>query len=75
MIENSTRLSSNNYDTNGAMIYIIMVILWYSIGFVFLLGVDILSHSEGAGDIIRNLRDQTNTQEILGKIIKYSNAV
>jgi hypothetical protein len=83
MIENSTRLSSINYDTNGAMIYMIMVILWYSIGMVFLLGMDTLSRSEDIEDftrrrakyIIGNLRDHTNAQEILGKIIEYSNGV
>ncbi len=74
-------LSLINYDTNGAMIYIIIVLLWYSIGIVFLLGMDILARSEEIEDSIRhqarfrirNLRDHTNTKEILGKIIEYSN--
>ncbi len=70
-----------NYDTNGVMIYIIIVLLWYSIGIVFLLGMDMLTRSEEIEDSIRrqarfrirNLRDHTNTKEILGKIIEYYN--
>jgi len=90
MIENSTLkdnttaimdLSLTNYDTNGAMIYIIIVLVWYSIGIGFLLGMDMLARSEEIEDSarrrtrfhIRNLRDHTNTKEILGKIISYSN--
>jgi len=76
-------LSLTNYDSNGAMIYIIMVLLWYSIGIVFLLGMDMLTRSEEIEDsarrrarfLIRNERADTNTKEILGKIIEYSNVL
>ncbi len=80
---NNTELSLINYDTNGAMIYMIIVIFWYSIGVVFLLRMDMLARSVEIEDstrrrarfIIRNLRDHTNTKEILGKIILYSNII
>lgn len=66
--------SLTNSETNGAIIYIIVVLLWYSAGIVFMLGMQLSAH---AGDIeystrrrtrflIRNLKDQNNTKEILG---------
>jgi transposase len=64
----------NNYDDTGAMIYIIIVLLWYSIGIIFMLGMQMRARSETIEDsarrrtklLIRNFRDQTNTKEILG---------
>jgi len=69
----------NNYDDTGAMIYIIIVLLWYSIGIIFMLGMQMKARSEiieGSARrrtklLIRNLRDHTNTKEILGKFIYY----
>jgi hypothetical protein len=64
-----------HYDSTGAMIYIIIVLLWYSIGIIFMLGMQMRARSEAIEDsarrrtklLIRNLRDHTNTKEILGK--------
>jgi hypothetical protein len=68
----------SDYDTNGAMIYIMVVLFWYSIGIVFILGMQIGTRSEEIEDSrrgrervsIRNLRDNNNTREILGKDFK-----
>jgi hypothetical protein len=90
MIKNSTlnnnittivEISITDYDINGAMIYIIIVLLWYSFSIVFLLRMQMSSHSEEVEDslrrrtrsLIRNLRDHYNKKEILGKIIEYFN--
>ncbi|CAF5113472.1 unnamed protein product [Rotaria magnacalcarata] len=69
--------TSAGYDNTGAMIYIIIVLLWYSIGIIFMLGMQMKARSEIIEEaarrrtkrLIRNLRDQTNTKEILGKLI------
>lgn len=71
---NSVELPFVVADTDGAMVYIIIVILWYSMGIVFLLGMDILPRSVENEDLerrrersmIRNSRNRTNTKEILG---------
>ena len=68
----------SDYDTNGAMIYIMVVLFWYSIGIVFILGMQISTRSDEIEDStkrrervsIRNLRDDNNTREILGKDFK-----
>jgi hypothetical protein len=65
----------SNYDSTGAMVYIIIVLLWYSIGIIFMLGMQMRARSEAIEEsarrrtklLIRNLRDHTNTKEILGK--------
>jgi hypothetical protein len=80
MVDNTTLivdLPLTDDDTNGAIILIIVVLLWYSVGIVFLLGMQTLARTDEIEDsvrrrtrfLIRNLRDQTNTKQILGKII------
>jgi hypothetical protein len=67
----------NEYDDRGAMIYIIIVLLWYSIGIIFMLAMQMRARSEVIEAsarrrtklLIRNLRDHTNTKQILGKYI------
>jgi hypothetical protein len=67
--------SMGNYDVNGAMIYIFVVICWYSLGVAFMLGLQILARSTELEDLarrrtrfyMRNFRNQTNTKEILGE--------
>lgn len=77
--DNATNIDESSlicHDSNGAILYIIIVLLWYSIGIAFLLGMDMLTPSEEIEDstrrrtrfLIRDLRDHTNTKEILGKI-------
>jgi uncharacterized BrkB/YihY/UPF0761 family membrane protein len=64
-----------DYDTYGAMIYIIIVLFWYSIGIVFILGMQISIPFEEIDDsprrrtelLNRNLRDHNNMKEILGE--------
>ncbi|CAF1035348.1 unnamed protein product [Rotaria magnacalcarata] len=68
--------TSAGYDNTGAMIYIIIVLLWYSIGIIFMLGMQMKARSEIIEEaarrrtkrLIRNLRDQTNTKEILEEL-------
>ncbi|CAF4741091.1 unnamed protein product [Rotaria sp. Silwood1] len=77
MIQNSTAKDEtigSNYDDSGAMIYIVTVLLWYSIGIIFMLAMQMKARSEITEEsarrrtklLIRNLRDHTNTKEILG---------
>jgi len=87
MIQNSTvkhetttiiETTVTNYDDRGAMVYIIAVLLWYSIGIIFMLGMQMRARSESIEEsarrrtklLIRNLRDHTNTKEILGEFIR-----
>ena len=77
MIQNETTMVVENYDYTGAMVYIIIVLLWYSVGIIFMLGMQMRARSETIEEsarrrtklLIRNLRDHTNTKEILGKFI------
>ena len=71
-----TKLASTpNYDMNGAMIYMFSVLLWYSMGVVFVLAMQMLGSSEDFEDLARRrkkypigkLRDHATTKEILGK--------
>ncbi|CAF3505854.1 unnamed protein product [Rotaria sp. Silwood1] len=82
MIQNSTAKDEtigSNYDDSGAMIYIVTVLLWYSIGIIFMLAMQMKARSEITEEsarrrtklLIRNLRDHTNTKEILGKFIRF----
>lgn len=82
MNETSTETSStvtpasNNYDDTGAMIYIVIVLLWYSVGIIFMLGMQMRARSELIEEsarrrtklLIQNLRSHSHTKEILGKI-------
>ena len=64
-----------SYDNSGAVIYIVAVLLWYSIGIIFMLGMQMRARSEAFEEtarrrtklLIRSLRDDTNTKEILGE--------
>ncbi|CAF2523291.1 unnamed protein product [Rotaria sp. Silwood2] len=80
MIQNTTakdETAENNYDDTGAMIYIIIVLLWYSVGIIFMLGMQMKARSEIIEEsarrrtklLIRNLRDHTNTKEILEELV------
>ncbi|CAF1290873.1 unnamed protein product [Adineta steineri] len=67
----------NSYDNSGAMMYIIVVLLWYSIGIIFMLGMQMRARSEAIEEsarrrtklLIRNLRDHTTTKEILEELV------
>ena len=77
---NSTTIGTNTYDTNGAILYIITILVWYSVGIILMLVMQITRHSHEIEDstkrrtrfLIRNVNDHYNTKEILGKIFSYS---
>ncbi len=64
----------DDYDSTGAILFITVVLIWYSLGIVCLLGMKIKGRDESVEDcaryhaklLIENLRDQTHTKQILG---------
>jgi hypothetical protein len=62
------------YDSTGAILFIIVVLFWYSMGIVCMLGMQIKARDETVEDcarhraklLIETLRDQTHTKQILG---------
>jgi hypothetical protein len=65
-----------NNDSIGAIIFIVVVLLWYSSSIIFLLGMQIgITSNELSDDSVQHptklfvetLRDQTNSKEILSK--------
>jgi hypothetical protein len=77
-MNNTTLILNQTIDTNnslGAIIFIIIVLLWYSSSIVFLLGMQIGTSNKSSDDSIKHpsqlfdqsLRDQTNNKEILSK--------
>ncbi|CAF3591842.1 unnamed protein product [Rotaria sp. Silwood1] len=90
MIKNSTlknnitttvATSVTNYETNGAIMYIIIVLLWYSVGIVFMLGMQMSNRSEETeGSVkrrtrsfIRNINDHNTKKEILEELVDKQN--
>jgi hypothetical protein len=67
-------LKTSNYDSTGATLFIIVVLFWYSMGIICMLGMQIKARNETVEDctrrraklLIDNLRDQTHTKQILG---------
>ena len=67
-------LEPTRYDSSGAALFIVVVLLWYSIGIFGMLGMQIRARAETVEDcarrraklFIRNLRDETQTKQILG---------
>lgn len=63
-------------DSTGALIFIVVVLLWYSSSIVFLMIMQtgrsngILGHRTDRSSklFVQNFRDQNNHKEILGKI-------
>ncbi|CAF3552033.1 unnamed protein product [Rotaria sp. Silwood1] len=66
-----------NYDPSGAAYFMIIVLLWYSISVVFMLGMKIRTRTEIIEDcihrrvklFIKTLRDQTQTKQILEELV------
>ena len=64
------------YDATGAMLFIIVVLIWYSMGIVCMLAMQIKARSETIEDcarrrakfLIDTLRDQTHRKQILGTV-------
>jgi hypothetical protein len=85
MINNTTSILNRSIEaipTNDsiyAVIFIIVVLLWYSSSFIFLLGMQIGTSTEILDDstkrptklFVQNLRDQSNNKEILSKLYTY----
>ncbi|CAF0930403.1 unnamed protein product [Adineta ricciae] len=77
---NSTTIGTDTYDTNGAILYIITILVWYSVGIILMLVMQMTSHSHEIEDsakrrarfLIRHVNDHYDTKEILGKIFSYS---
>lgn len=74
-MNNTTLLVNTEIDSIGAIIFIIVVLLWYSLSFVFLLGMQTISPTEIVEDSLRHsrlfthsFREKTNNKKILGKI-------
>jgi len=69
-------IGPTQYDSAGAALFIVVVILWYCIGTVCMLGIQIPARAVTIEDsasrrtkfFIETLRDQTQTKEILGII-------
>ena len=74
---NSTTLPFDQFndDSTGAILFIIVVLFWYSLGIVCMLGMQIKAQDETVEDcarrraklLIETLRDQTHTKQILGR--------
>ncbi|CAF3477351.1 unnamed protein product [Rotaria sp. Silwood1] len=72
-------LISKDYDLTGAILFIIVVLLWYSMGMVCMLGMQIKVRDETfeycekrrPNILIETLRDQTHTKQILGNILLF----
>lgn len=66
-----------DYDSTGDMIFIIVVLVWYSLGMVCMLGMQINAREETVEDcarrratlLLETLRDQTHTKLILGNLL------
>jgi membrane-anchored glycerophosphoryl diester phosphodiesterase (GDPDase) len=79
MMNNTTSILNShttlNNDSIGAIIFIIFVLVWYSLSIVFLMGMRIGTSNEIFDDSIKHrsklfaqsLRDQNNNNEILSK--------
>jgi hypothetical protein len=81
MMNNTTSILNSyttlNNDSIGAIIFIIFVLVWYSLSIVFLMGMRIGTSNEIFDDSIKHrsklfaqsLRDQNNNNEILSKTV------
>ncbi|CAF1319312.1 unnamed protein product [Adineta steineri] len=70
-------LAPSHYDTAGAAIFIVVVLSWYAIGIVCMLGMQIRARADTIEEcarrrtklFIQTLRDQTQTKEILEELV------
>jgi hypothetical protein len=76
----TSELVPMTYDATGAIVFIIVVLFWYSLGMVCMLGMRIKVNDETVEDcarhraklVIETLRDQTHTKQILGIILLFN---
>ncbi|CAF1428065.1 unnamed protein product [Adineta steineri] len=72
-----SKLTPVAYDTTGAILFIIVVLFWYSMGIICMLGMQIKARNETVEDyarrraklLIETLRDQTHTKQILEELV------
>ena len=65
------------YDSTGEILFIVAVLIWYSLGMVCMLGMQIKARDETVEDcarrrakaLLETLHDQTHTKQILGIIV------
>lgn len=61
-------------DFTGAILFIIVVLFWYSLGIICMLAMHIRSNDDGLSyrmnSFADHLRDQTHTKEILGRLFR-----
>lgn len=65
------------YDSTGEILFIVAVLIWYSLGMVCMLGMQIKARDETVEDcarrrakaLLETLHDQTHTKQILGIMI------
>jgi len=73
--QNAEFALTKSYDSVGAIIFIVVVLLWYSLSIVFLLGMQMNASIDIVEDSLRcssqlftqNFREKTNNKKILGK--------
>ena len=73
-MNNTTLPLTNNYDSVGAIVFIVVVLLWYSLSFVFLLGIQMIKSTETVEESVRysrklfthSFRERSNNKKILG---------
>jgi hypothetical protein len=75
-LEQNTKIElTNDYDFVGAIIFTVVVVVWYSLSVVILLGMQTISPTEIVEDSLRHsrkllnqmLHEKTNNKNILGK--------
>lgn len=70
------QLTPLNFGSTGAALFLIVVILWYAVGIVFMLAMQIRGRADTIEDctsrrtklFLQTLRDQTQTKQILGRL-------
>ena len=76
--QNLSLQSTENYDTLGAIVFIVFVLCWYSLSVVFLLGIQMMKHQEilqdsmrySKGAFTRQSHEKHGNKRILGKSMR-----
>ncbi|CAF1094107.1 unnamed protein product [Adineta ricciae] len=81
MMNSSSHISAHKndiaYDSTGEILFIIAVLIWYSLGMVCMLGMQIKARDETVEDcarrrakaLLETLHDQTHTKQILEELV------
>lgn len=76
-----SEIQLHNYDSLGASLFLIVVVFWYALSIVCMLGMQIRGRADTIEDcttrrarlFLQTLRDQTQTKEILGIVLLREN--